>query len=124
MLVYFIGSDNFRMINSDIVIRTDWTASMYTDLIGYLAGILLMTTFLPQLYRTWRRKSADDVSMMMLVLMLGSGVGYEIYAWLLGLTPVVVMNGIFSVLVAAEIVLKIRYDGLWERLARQSSNQL
>lgn len=83
---------------------------MYTDLIGYVAGFFLMTTFLPQLYRTWQRKSAEDLSMVMLVLMLGSGVGYEIYAWLLGLTPVVVMNGVFSILVVAEIVLKLRYD--------------
>ncbi len=96
---------------------------MYTDLIGYLAGILLMTTFLPQLYRTWQRKSADDVSMMMLVLMLGSGVGYELYAWLLALTPVVVMNGVFSVLVAAEIVLKLRYDGLPSRRPVQPGNR-
>ena len=96
---------------------------MYTNLIGYLAGFLLMMTFLPQLYRTWQRKTAEDVSMMMLVLMLGSGVGYEIYAWLLGLTPVVVMNGVFSIMVVAEIILKLRYDGVRIRHPIQSSEQ-
>ena len=39
---------------------------------------------------------------------------YEIYAWLLGLWPVLVMNGIFGLLVLLEIGLKIHYDRLAE----------
>lgn len=81
-----------------------------TDLVGYVAGVLLALSFLPQVIRTYRVKHADDVSMGMLLLVLGSAIGYEIYSWQLRLWPVVVMNGVFLVLVALEIVLKLIYD--------------
>ncbi len=48
--------------------------------------------------------------MSMLVLNLFAALLYEIYAWRLGLTPVVIMNGIFATLVFFEIMMKIYYD--------------
>ena len=84
---------------------------MLTDIIGYIAGLCLALCFLPQVIKTFRTKTADDVSVGMLLLSLGSAVGYEWYAWRLGLTPVVVMNAIFLALVLIEIGLKAKYDG-------------
>jgi MtN3 and saliva related transmembrane protein len=81
-----------------------------TDLIGYLAGILLTLCFLPQILKTYQLKQADEVSMLMLLLSLASAIFYEIYSWSLELWPVFIMNGIFSLLVAVEIWLKIYYD--------------
>ena len=81
-----------------------------TEVIGYLAGFFLMLCFLPQVIKTWQLKHADDVSMWMLILTLGSVVLYEIYAWLLGLWPVIIMNGIFGLLVTLEIGLKLHND--------------
>ena len=83
---------------------------MVTDLIGYLAGLLLALCFLPQVVKTWRLKHARDVSMGMLTLTLASAVLYEVYAALLGLWPVLVMNGIFGLLVCLEIAMKARFD--------------
>ena len=83
---------------------------MFTDIVGYLAGILLTLCFLPQIIKTLQMQQADDVSMVMLLLSLFSAVFYEIYAWLLGLWPVLVMNGIFGLLVLVEIWLKIHYE--------------
>ena len=83
---------------------------MSTDLIGYLAGFLLTVCFLPQVIRTLQLKNAEEVSMWMLILTFGSAVLYEIYALRLGLTPVVVMNGIFGLLVLTEIGLKLHFD--------------
>ena len=64
-----------------------------TDLVGYVAGVLLALSFLPQVVKTFRVKHADDVAMGMLLLSLGAAIGYEIYAWQLQLWPVLVMNG-------------------------------
>lgn len=79
------------------------------ELIGYLAGILLALSFLPQVFMTWRSKQADDLSMGMLSLNFSSAVLYEIYAWQLGLIPVVIMNGLFCLLVLAVLVMKIAF---------------
>ncbi len=83
---------------------------MITDLVGYTAGILLTLSFLPQILKTYRLKQADEISMVMLAITLASAILYELYAWLLGLWPVFIMNGIFSLLIAIEIWLKIYYD--------------
>ena len=83
---------------------------MYVDLIGYAAGILLAICFLPQVLQTWKTRRADDVSLWMILLTLLSAVLYEIYAAMLGLWPVVIMNGIFGVLVAIQLGLKILFS--------------
>ena len=82
----------------------------HVDLVAYFAGICLAMSFLPQVIKTWRSGSAEDVSWGLLWFSLGAAVGYEYYAWVLGLMPVVIMNGIFTVLVIIEMVLKAKYD--------------
>ena len=82
------------------------------DLVGYFAGVCLALSFLPQVIKTIQRRAAEDVSMGMLLLSLGSAAGYNYYAWKLGLTPVVVMNSVFLVMVLTEIALKAKFDGL------------
>ena len=83
---------------------------MITELVGYVAGILLMCSFLPQVIKTFRVKHADDVSLWMLLITLASALLYEIYSWQLGLVPVFIMNGIFALLVLTEIGLKLHYS--------------
>ena len=80
---------------------------MFVDLIGYAAGATLASCFLPQVLHTWKTRRADDVSLWMILLTLLSAVLYEIYAVMLGLWPVVIMNGIFAVLVAIQLALKL-----------------
>ena len=79
------------------------------DLIGYVAGFLAMVTFIPQIIKTLRTKKADDISLWMLVITLLANIFYEIYAILLSLTPVIIMIGIMSVIVIAQIVLTLKY---------------
>ena len=86
------------------------------ELVGYAAGALRMLSFLPQVVQTIRTSAAEDVSLWMLVITFGSTVLYEIYAAMLGLVPVLVMNGVFGLLVALEIALKLRF----EREAREA----
>lgn len=78
-----------------------------TDLTGYAAGIFLMWSFLPQLIKTIRTRRAEDLSVGMLGVTLVSAVLYEIYAFLLGLTPVIIMNGIFALTVMLQLVITI-----------------
>ena len=85
-------------------------SGMLTDLIGFAAGFLLALCFLPQVIQTWKSKRADDVSLTMLLLTLASAVLYEIYAWRLSLWPVIIMNGIFALLVAFELSLKLLFS--------------
>ena len=83
---------------------------MFVDLIGYAAGATLAACYVPQVVKTWSTRSAEDVSYWMVALTLLSAVLYEIYAALLGLWPVVIMNGIFGLLVSIQLCLMIAHS--------------
>ena len=83
---------------------------MFVDLVGYATGALLAICFVPQVWQTWKTRRADDVSFWMILLTLLSAVLYEIYAVMLGLWPVVIMNGSFGVLVAIQLGLKLFFS--------------
>ncbi|MFD2231835.1 SemiSWEET family sugar transporter [Alkalimarinus sediminis] len=77
---------------------------------AYLGGFFTMISFVPQIWRCYKTKCANDLSIGMLIITLLSGLFYESYAILLNLTPVIITNSIFILLVLLLLVLKIRYD--------------
>ena len=79
------------------------------DLTGYLGGLFLMISFVPQVYRSWKLKETDQISILLLVITLISAIFYEIYAYFLSLTPVLIMNGIFGIVVLFQFYLTIKY---------------
>ncbi len=80
------------------------------DLLGYAGGVFLMISFLPQIIKSIQTESMGDLSWGMLGASAASGFFYEIYAFLLGLTPVVIMNGIFVASVLTAMLMKANFD--------------
>ena len=79
------------------------------DAIGYLAGILNMIAFLPQLIKTARTRKADDLSMVMLAISFITLVLYIVYGLMLNLAPVVITLSIALIILIAQIVLTLKY---------------
>ena len=79
------------------------------DAWGYAGGFFLMLSYFPQLARSLRTKAMDDLSWGLLIATAVSGVCYEVYALLLGLTPVVIMNGIFTLSVLVTMAFKVKF---------------
>ena len=80
------------------------------NILGFLAGLLTTSAFLPQLIKTWNTKSAKDVSSTMFtIFILGVGLwlvyGYEIHSY-----PVMIANTITLVLAILILSLKIAYE--------------
>ena len=88
------------------------------DFIGYLAGFLAMISFLPQVVKTIRSRSAKDISLAMLLLTFATNVLYLIYGVALNLMPIVIMLSIMTCIVLLQIVLTLRC-----REARHASRQ-
>jgi MtN3 and saliva related transmembrane protein len=84
--------------------------SWMVNLIGSVAAVCTTVSFIPQLIRVYRLKSARDISLIMfLVFSLG------VFLWLLyGIFirsfPVILANGFTLALSLAILVLKIKYD--------------
>ena len=50
------------------------------NIYGHVAGVLTISTMLPQLIHTWRTKSTRDLSMLMLVINQISGIFWVVYS--------------------------------------------
>ena len=79
------------------------------DTIAYIAGFFLMLSFAPQVIKTMRTRRVEDISLLLLIFTVISSILYEIYALLLDLVPLIVMNGVFTLLVIWELILVLRY---------------
>jgi MtN3 and saliva related transmembrane protein len=84
-----------------------------TSVIGFLAGFLTTIAFLPQVIRTWRRKTAKDLSYSMLFSFTTGVVLWFVYGILTGQWPLILTNGVTALLGVTNLGLKIHYDGLW-----------
>ncbi len=80
-----------------------------TDAIGYTAGFLAMISFLPQVVKTLRTRSAHDLSVPMLLLTLATNILYVVYGFLLGLYPIVIMIGVMTGIVFLQFALTMKY---------------
>lgn len=78
--------------------------------IGSTAAFSTTASFVPQLVRVWRRKSASDISLTMFLLFSFGLVCWLIYGVGIGSAPVTVANAATLALSLAILVLKLRYD--------------
>lgn len=87
----------------------------WIDLAGTLAAVMTTTSFIPQVIKTWRSQSAEDISLLMfLVFSLG------VFCWLiygigLGSLPIIIANGITLLLAGSILIMKLRYMLLQRR---------
>ena len=81
----------------------------FVTAVGFTAGALTTVAFLPQLQRTWRTKSADDVSLAMLLTFTTGVLLWFVYGLLVQSWPIVVTNVVTFLLTAAILILKLRF---------------
>ena len=77
--------------------------------IGYLAGTLTTFAFLPQVFHTYRSKSARDLSWKMLIAFNCGLVLWLIYGIYLHSWPMILANGMTLGLQAFIMAMKIKY---------------
>ena len=78
------------------------------DALGYTAALFATGSFLPQVIKTWRTRSAEDLSFAMLCSHIVGMVLWLLYGVMIGSTPVVAANVVAVILDVALIALKLR----------------
>ena len=81
----------------------------YIDLFGFSAALLTTIAFIPQLYKTWQTKSADDVSLVMLILFITGLICWIIYGIKINSIPILVANIITFIFNFSILILKLTY---------------
>ena len=79
------------------------------DFSGVAAGILTTIAFIPQVVKTWRSGSADDISMFMFLLFSLGVLMWLIYGVTLSSWPMIIANSITLILAISIIVMKLLY---------------
>jgi MtN3 and saliva related transmembrane protein len=86
------------------------TIAPAVDAIGLVAAFCTTLSFVPQLIRVWRLRSAREISLIMfLVYALGVFL-WLLYGILIHSLPVILANAVSLVLTFAMLALKIRFD--------------
>ena len=76
---------------------------------GLIAGALTTIAFLPQLIKTWKSKSAKDVSIEMLIVFSLGVFLWLIYGIYLNALPIILANLLTLIFNLIILGLKIRY---------------
>ena len=79
------------------------------DILGYAAGAITSLTFLPQVIKTFKEKSAKDISLLMFVIAAVNEVMWIAYGALLNNWVIILTNAIVLAMSLTMIYLKFRY---------------
>jgi len=80
---------------------------LFLESIGYLAALLTTAAFAPQVWRTWRTRRAQDLSLAMLALMSSGNALWALYGVGVGAGPLVAANVVTLSLVLTLLAMKL-----------------
>jgi MtN3 and saliva related transmembrane protein len=79
------------------------------DLLGSVAGTLTTISFVPQVWKIWKSRSAEDISFGMFLLFALGVTLWLVYGVMIQAMPIVLANGVSLALVLAIIVMKVLF---------------
>jgi MtN3 and saliva related transmembrane protein len=83
--------------------------SEYIAPLGYVACLLTVIAFVPQVYRAWRTKQTGALSLGMLALLVTAAALWTVYGISRGDWPVILTNSVNLLLISSILVAKIRF---------------
>ena len=81
----------------------------FADVLGYTAGAVTTFTFLPQVIKTWKDKSAKDISLLMFIIAAANEIMWVAYGVLKDNMVIILTNAILLVMSFIMIYFKYRY---------------
>ncbi len=81
----------------------------FTEILGYSAGVITTLTFLPQVIKTWKERSARDVSLWMFIIAATNEVMWIGYGILKDDWVIILTNAVVLALSVTMIGLKLKY---------------
>ncbi|MDH4128072.1 MAG: SemiSWEET transporter [Spirochaetota bacterium] len=79
------------------------------NIIGLIAGTLTSIAFLPQVIKTWKTKSTNDISLIMFTAFSLGILMWLIYGIIINSLPIIIANSVTIILSLIILYFKIRY---------------
>ena len=79
------------------------------EIIGLTAALFTTAAFIPQVYKTWKTKSVDELSLTMYIVFLTGIIFWLIYGLNINSISIIVANTVTGLLVLILIYFKLKY---------------
>ena len=79
------------------------------EIIGLIAGVLTTAAFVPQVYKTWKSKSAESLSLTMYLVFFVGIIMWLIYGIHIKSLAMIFANTVTGILALLLIFFKLRY---------------
>ncbi len=79
------------------------------DILGLVATCFTTSSFVPQVWRTWKTRDVSGISLPTYVIITIGLALWLVYGWLRGDLPLMVANAVMVVLTGAITVMKLRF---------------
>ncbi|MDH5413570.1 MAG: SemiSWEET transporter [Flavobacteriaceae bacterium] len=83
--------------------------SLNIEIVGVIAAILTTSAFVPQVYKTWKSKSAKELSLTMYLVLFTGILLWFIYGYVIESFAIKLANIITGLLVLILIYFKLKY---------------
>lgn len=80
-----------------------------SEIVGFVAAILTTIAYLPQVIKTWKSKSATDLSMGLFTILTTGVFLWLVYGIMIGNGPIIASNAITLLLTGSMLFFKLRY---------------
>ena len=80
----------------------------FYESIGIIAAILTTSAFIPQVYKIYKEKKAQGVSLLMYLIMFVGVLLWLIYGVLIGSIAIIIANSVTAVLQLFVIIFKLK----------------
>ena len=77
-----------------------------TEILGLVAGSFTTLAFLPQVIKTWKSRSAKDISLGMFLLFSTGVALWLVYGLEIGALPIIIANSVTLILSLAILAMK------------------
>lgn len=79
------------------------------NIVGYIASAVTVFTFLPQVIKTWKEKSAKNVSLLMFIIAITNEILWIAYGVMRDDMVIILTNIVMMCMASFMIYLKLRY---------------
>ena len=80
----------------------------FYESIGFIAAILTTSAFIPQVYKIYKEKKAQGVSLTMYLIMFVGVLLWLVYGILIGSIAIIVANSVTAILQLFVIIFKLK----------------
>jgi len=78
------------------------------EIVGLSAAFLTTSAFIPQVYKIYKEKNTDGISLTMYIILFTGVILWFIYGILIGSLSIIIANGVTALLQLSIIIFKLK----------------